>query len=633
MRTWIAALLMVVACAPAALARTWTDSTAAHTIDAEFVDFKAGKVRLKKADGKIVTVAIERLSKADQAFVLEQSASRTGGTAPSNDDLVRLFDSAGRPVHHAFAAHAKGHAMDLAVGQDCYFVLIRSAGQGQDDCVMVLDKTTGLPKATWRLGGSGACAVALEANALWVLSGNRKRFLRCYNMQGAPVRTAAIDKLPSGNLCGFALAGGKLYFAVGKDDKSVLVEMDRQTRTCRTLREIPGWLPSLTWRRGQLWGWYNEKSAGGETRWLFSLDPARGESFQQWKALSSSPRGLGSDELMFYALAQTKDGFQITPFAVWPAPRLVIGAPVTRRVTFGKRFVEKSGGTFHLTGFMAQPEDKPFQKVGQVRWRVRPGRILADLWGNHWAQFDLPAVRREQEISATFITTNWPVQFQVDRSQKFNRGKVPADILRTYTRETFCFDFSSGQVRALVRKVPAASTWWDKILAARNVVNDSLKIVGPSGPWTKASQILEKGVGRCYAHTVVFCTLGRAVGLPIRAIGGVCIGTDQDKEFPPGTDLAVHTWNQIFIPGQGWVDFDATNDDVAEGPPYPLRHAGCHPGHFWLTFMGDYDKADHQHVFTQRGWIESTHCSSLDPRRKVSVETSTIIRVKTLTPD
>lgn len=55
-----------------AFARTWTDSTGKRTVEAEFVDFKDGKVQLKKEDGKTVTIHMERLSGADQKYVKEK---------------------------------------------------------------------------------------------------------------------------------------------------------------------------------------------------------------------------------------------------------------------------------------------------------------------------------------------------------------------------------------------------------------------------------------------------------------------------------------------------------------------------------------------------------------------------------
>jgi len=61
--------------------RTWTDATGKSSIIAEFVDYHGGQVRLKTADGRILTVDLGRLSTADQQYVRERSAAaaRPGG--------------------------------------------------------------------------------------------------------------------------------------------------------------------------------------------------------------------------------------------------------------------------------------------------------------------------------------------------------------------------------------------------------------------------------------------------------------------------------------------------------------------------------------------------------------------------
>lgn len=59
--------------------RTWTDSTGAYTVQAELVDETAGTVRLRRTDGRVVSLPLERLSAADQTYVRNQ---RGGSDAP-----------------------------------------------------------------------------------------------------------------------------------------------------------------------------------------------------------------------------------------------------------------------------------------------------------------------------------------------------------------------------------------------------------------------------------------------------------------------------------------------------------------------------------------------------------------------
>ena len=78
-------------------AREWTSSTGAFTVEAELVDFEDGKVRLRKADGKVLTLPIDRLSKADQQYLEQLQAKQED---PEQDDppaTVSPTQLTGRP--------------------------------------------------------------------------------------------------------------------------------------------------------------------------------------------------------------------------------------------------------------------------------------------------------------------------------------------------------------------------------------------------------------------------------------------------------------------------------------------------------------------------------------------------------
>jgi hypothetical protein len=52
--------------------RQWTDSSGQFGVEARLVSLQHGTVRLQKANGRYVRVALARLSVGDQRFVLEQ---------------------------------------------------------------------------------------------------------------------------------------------------------------------------------------------------------------------------------------------------------------------------------------------------------------------------------------------------------------------------------------------------------------------------------------------------------------------------------------------------------------------------------------------------------------------------------
>jgi len=72
---FVCALFLVALTNPFALARKWTDSTGKYAVEAKFVDFKKGTVQLRKEDGTLIRIALEKLSEADQEFVQKSGAS------------------------------------------------------------------------------------------------------------------------------------------------------------------------------------------------------------------------------------------------------------------------------------------------------------------------------------------------------------------------------------------------------------------------------------------------------------------------------------------------------------------------------------------------------------------------------
>ncbi len=57
--------------------RTWTDSTGKFTVQAEFVKYANGNVQLRAADGRLLNLPLERLSKDDIAYIRSYRGSHT----------------------------------------------------------------------------------------------------------------------------------------------------------------------------------------------------------------------------------------------------------------------------------------------------------------------------------------------------------------------------------------------------------------------------------------------------------------------------------------------------------------------------------------------------------------------------
>ena len=72
-RTWLLVVgLLLIAAAPAS-ARKWTNKTGSFSVEAELVEAKDGSVKLKKPNGKIITMPVSELSKADRNYLTERA--------------------------------------------------------------------------------------------------------------------------------------------------------------------------------------------------------------------------------------------------------------------------------------------------------------------------------------------------------------------------------------------------------------------------------------------------------------------------------------------------------------------------------------------------------------------------------
>jgi HEAT repeat protein len=57
--------------------RTWTDASGENTVQAAFLEFADGRVRLKLPNGRVATLKLDQLSEADQQYVRQQVQNQT----------------------------------------------------------------------------------------------------------------------------------------------------------------------------------------------------------------------------------------------------------------------------------------------------------------------------------------------------------------------------------------------------------------------------------------------------------------------------------------------------------------------------------------------------------------------------
>ncbi len=115
---WAFAVVAMLAAISSSDGRPWKDSAGKRTVEAEFVSLVDGKVTLKRSDGKLVTMPLDKLSSADQKLAKELAAA-----APKSDtapvELVGLAIS--KPVDSSSGLMSTG--MMVSAGTALTFII------------------------------------------------------------------------------------------------------------------------------------------------------------------------------------------------------------------------------------------------------------------------------------------------------------------------------------------------------------------------------------------------------------------------------------------------------------------------------------------------------------------------------
>jgi transglutaminase-like putative cysteine protease len=134
------------------------------------------------------------------------------------------------------------------------------------------------------------------------------------------------------------------------------------------------------------------------------------------------------------------------------------------------------------------------------------------------------------------------------------RGHREVAAPECYLRESA----STRMDAALATLARAADGTPDALAAAHalsSAVSDAIAYrPGATHAKTTASEALAQGEGVCQDHTQVLCAIARAAGLPARYVSGYLFANTDGVPHE-----AAHAWAELFLPGLGWVGFDAAN--------------------------------------------------------------------------
>ena len=257
-----------------------------------------------------------------------------------------------------------------------------------------------------------------------------------------------------------------------------------------------------------------------------------------------------------------------------PAPLI---APARYRIEHTTRYayaapVAQSWQLAHLT-----PRELPWQRllwhVLQIDPQPDERQSAIDSFGNSVVHFALHGAHRHLRVQ---------MQCMVEVAERPSPGAVPLpwEAVRELLRQGApVHDLSAAQSCEPTLRVPLSDAarayaaplfapgrdWLEAVGALMSAIHRDFEF-DPEATTvsTSVDEVLQhrRGVCQDFAHLMLACL--RAHGLPARYVSGYLL-TDPPPGRPRlmGVD-ASHAWVSAYAPGFGWVDFDPTNDQLAD---------------------------------------------------------------------
>ncbi|MBI5497183.1 MAG: DUF3488 domain-containing protein [Deltaproteobacteria bacterium] len=125
---------------------------------------------------------------------------------------------------------------------------------------------------------------------------------------------------------------------------------------------------------------------------------------------------------------------------------------------------------------------------------------------------------------------------------------------------------------ALARRWTAeATTPWARVNAIRERLSDYAYTVEDEPPPPGVSPLdhflFTRRAGHCEYYATALAMLSRAVGVPARMVGGYQGGAGHPQGYTVLRQSDAHAWAEVWLPGLGWWQVDATPRNILNRPP------------------------------------------------------------------
>lgn len=443
------------------------------------------------------------------------------------------------------------YSYGLAIADGVLWMANRTSGQ-----LLTIDPADGSILSTFPVS-SKLTGVTFDGEFIWTCSEFADVLFRV-----DPTSGEILGRLnaPGSRPAGLAWDGEALWcvdrdldaiFRIDPKDGTVLEQLPHITTAEDAVFNTPRSPRGLMWYEGSLY------LIDSVRRRIYQIDPGTGNVVSQISTPTGYPRGITTDGDRFW-YTDRELGLHEMKVQVSAGVPYILSNPTDWRVRYHLERTNRGDGTatdFRI--YIGVPEALDHQEIMSISYTPEPARLFEDAFGQKVAEFRFSRIppRRTVTIDAGYEVRLWHINYTIEPNLVGNPSEVPRDLQSLYLVDGEKYGVSHPAVRAALQKAVGdeANPYLMAVGIHDYVAEQILYGSGPSG-WAAAPLVLEAGEGSCSESTFCVVAMARSAGLPARYQGGTAPRKD-------GVDTDGHRWAEIYIPGYGWVPFDATRDD------------------------------------------------------------------------
>ncbi|MBN2185220.1 MAG: transglutaminase [Candidatus Krumholzibacteriota bacterium] len=262
------------------------------------------------------------------------------------------------------------------------------------------------------------------------------------------------------------------------------------------------------------------------------------------------------------------------------------------------------GEIVSLDIFLADPSDRPGQKLlGPVEYSTEP-LYKHDRWGQKVAIFHFDQIKsgNSVEVAMKVKVESSAIRYFIFPEKVSDR--IPEKIRKAYLADDIKYDIHNPYIQNIIKETVGDEKnlyWKARKLYQYLIDNMEYKL---AGGWNTAPTVLKRKNGSCSEYSFCFIALCRAAGVPARYVGSLVVRGD-DASY----DDVFHRWNEIYLPGYGWVPVDANAGDK-NTPAEQAAAFGGISNRFLITTEGGGDSEYLEWSYNhQNRWVSKGKCT------------------------